>query len=105
MSLQKKYPERKSKGQLRLSVHVPLGLELIAECCLREDRVSRETADTACSTANSTQVGRRDATPVTSDAACIAHVVCVLELLGRCEVEVGEGIRLAKRMTAYKVSV
>ena len=72
---------------------------------MRENRVSREPADTACSTTNSTQVGRRDTTPITPDAACVTHVVRVLELLGRCEVEVGEGVRLAKRMTAYKISV
>lgn len=60
--------------------------------------VSRQTANTASSVADGSKLSLRHTAAVTPDAARVAHVVGVLELLGGSEVETSEGAGLAQRM-------
>lgn len=66
-----------------LLTHAPLWLQLALQRVGREDLVAGEPADTACARANCTFGLAGDGTAVGANAACVAHGVAVLELLGR----------------------
>lgn len=83
------------KARLVVVVHVHCGLQGFVHLCLREDDVAGQTADTTDPIADGHLVDTRHTAAVGADAACVAHSVTVLELLGWRKIQAGEGTRLA----------
>lgn len=102
MSPDPKTPFYAKSPLLVVVVHVESGLQGLAQLCLREDDVAGQTANTTGTVADGHLVGTRHATAVGTDAACVAHSVAVLELLGRREFKTCKGTRFAQQVTSMK---
>lgn len=60
--------------------------------------VARQATYTSSSAADGTKLSLRHAAAVTPDASSVAHVVGILESLGRCEVKSSECAGFAEKM-------